>query len=210
MREDDRSVVGAYFRDNQIRKLHIGCGSNVLDTWLNSDFSPQTPGIVHLDATQRFPFEDCQFDFVFSEHMIEHISFSQGLVMLSECYRVLKERGKIRISTPDLCFLLELYKADKSDFQKEYIRWSTETFIPDAPYDDAIFVINNFVRDWGHLFIYDENTMQYALRKARFSQITRCPLNASDDEVLRNLENEERLPPGFLRLETMTFEGTKA
>jgi hypothetical protein len=29
-------------------------------------------------------------------------------------------------------------------------------------------------------------------------------------EVLRNLENEERLPPGFLRLETMTFEGTKA
>jgi predicted SAM-dependent methyltransferase len=181
MREDDRSVVGAYFRDNQIRKLHIGCGSNVLDTWLNSDFSPQTPGIVHLDATQRFPFEDCQFDFVFSEHMIEHISFSQGLVMLSECYRVLKERGKIRISTPDLCFLLELYKADKSDFQKEYIRWSTETFIPDAPYDDAIFVINNFVRDWDHLFIYDENTMQYALRKARFSQITRCPLNASDD-----------------------------
>jgi predicted SAM-dependent methyltransferase len=33
--------------------------------------------------------------------MIEHISFSQGLVMLSECYRVLKEKGKIRISTPD-------------------------------------------------------------------------------------------------------------
>ena len=118
--------------------------------------------------------------------------------------------GKIRISTPDLCFLLELYKADKSDFQKEYIRWSTETFIPDAPYDDAIFVVNNFVRDWGHLFIYDENTMQYALRKAGFSQITGCPLNASDDEVLRNLENEERLPPGFLRLETMTFEATKA
>ena len=100
--------------------------------------------------------------------MIEHISFSQGLLMLSECYRVLKEKGKIRISTPNLCFLLELYKADKSDFQKEYIRWSTETFIPDAPYDDAIFVVNNFVRDWGHLATYSFTTKtQCSMRCAK-------------------------------------------
>jgi hypothetical protein len=34
--------------------------------------------------------------------------------------------------------------------------------------------------------------------------------NSTNDENLRNLENEQRMPKGFLGLESIPMEGTKA
>lgn len=205
----DKVIIESYFAKHEIRKLHIGCGENTHSGWLNSDFFPYSDNILHLDATDTFPFENDMFEYVFSEHMIEHVSYSNGLVMLSECHRILKNNGKIRISTPDLQFLIDLYRDSKSELQMEYIKWATDNFIKNAPYYDDTFVINNFVRDWGHLFIYDEKTLRSSLEKAGFTKIIRYDLNESRDEALRNLENEKRMPKGFLGLESFTLEGTK-
>lgn len=203
------TIIESYFAEREIRKLHLGCGENILNSWLNSDFSPHFDEILHLDVTDTFPFSNDTIDYIFSEHMIEHISYLNGLTMLSECYRVLRNNGKIRISTPDLQFLVDLYKDDKSQLQREYIDWASDAFIKSAPYSDAIFVINNFVRDWGHLFIYDEKTLRASMEKVGFTEIIRCDLNESKHEPLRNLENEKRMPEGFLMLESFTLEGTK-
>jgi predicted SAM-dependent methyltransferase len=202
-------IIESYFAERKIRKLHIGCGGNILSDWLNSDFFPDSNAILHLNATDTFPFSHNTFDYVFSEHMIEHISYSNALSMLSECHRVLKNIGKIRISTPDLQFLIDLYRDDKSELQRQYIKWATDERIKSAPYYDDTFVINSFVRDWGHLFIYDEKTLRSSLEKAGFTQIVRCDLSESKDGALRNLENEKRMPKGFLKLESLTLEGTK-
>jgi predicted SAM-dependent methyltransferase len=205
----DRQIVNNYLQYNQIRKLHIGCGHNILDGWLNSDYQPVPTDILELDATKTFPFDDNKLDYIFSEHMIEHITYPEGLSMLTECFRVLRQNGSIRVSTPNLPFLLDLYRSDKSGQQQEYIKWATDNFIAGTDYYDDTFVINNFVRDWGHQFIYDEKTLRTSLEKAGFTNITRCDLNQSQEESLRNLENESRLPPGFLQMETLTLEGKK-
>jgi hypothetical protein len=47
------------------------------------------------------------------------------------------------------------------------------------------------------------------LEKAGFTKIVRCDLRESKDGALRNLENEKRMPKGFLKLESFTLEGTK-
>jgi len=86
---------------------------------------------------------------------------------------------------------------------------ATKTYTKGAPYSDAAFVINNFVRDWGHQFIYDENTLRSSLERAGFTKITKYELNQSDHDALRNLENEKRMPDGFLKLETLALEATK-
>jgi hypothetical protein len=65
------------------------------------------------------------------------------------------------------------------------------------------------VRDWGHQFIYDEKTLRLSLERAGFTNIVRCDLNHSEIDSFKNLENESRLPAGFLKLETLTLEGTK-
>lgn len=205
----ERRILKRYLSSHQVAKLQIGSGGNHLKGWLNSDFlSPFDKGFS-LDATKPFPISNGTFDYVFSEHMIEHIPFEKGQLMLSECFRVLKKGGKIRISTPDLAFLIALYGANKSGIQKDYIEWASKGFIRKAPFDADTFVINNFVRAWGHTFIYDENALRYCLESAGFKEITRRELNQTSDPNLENLENERRIPEGFLQLESLTLEGKK-
>jgi predicted SAM-dependent methyltransferase len=205
----DRSIVARYLAQTNVPKLNIGCGGHLLTGWLNTDYGPHLPMVMHLDARQRFPFKEETFDYIFSEHVIEHISYRGGLNMLTECFRVLKKSGKVRISTPDLAFLVDLTRPDKSELQRAYIKWAANTFISGAPDDNEVFVINNFVRDWGHTFIYDEKTLRGAMISAGFKIITKCGQLESEDAALRNLENENHLPPNFLRLETLTLEGSK-
>src|SRR5207245_635222 len=131
----DESLAALYLAKSEAPKLHLGCGDNVLAGWLNTDYLPNSREIMHLDATRPFPFKDETFDYVFSEHMIEHVPHRDGLNMLAECRRVLKSSGKLRISTPNLAFLLDLARTDKSDLQRAYIKWASRTFIAGAPED---------------------------------------------------------------------------
>jgi predicted SAM-dependent methyltransferase len=201
MRRMDKYVAAA-----GEKKLNLGCGENVLAGWLNVDFDPLSKEVVYLDATARFPLPDGVFDFIFSEHMIEHVIYAHAEHMLRECFRIMKAGGRIRISTPDLKFLIELYRTDKSPLQEEYVRRTAEEAGIKAL---DTHVINRFVREWGHLFIYDEKALRIALEQAGFAEIERCTLNESKAPALGNIENETRRPPGFLRLETLTLEGMK-
>jgi predicted SAM-dependent methyltransferase len=208
----NQKFLRQYFAQTTMPKLHVGCGKHILSGWLNADNYLQDPSlpVYCFDASQKFPFAEGTFAYVFSEHMIEHISYSAGLLMLRECLRVLKPHGVLRLSTPDLDFLLDLRRADKSPLQREYIRWAAETNTPNIPDPtNETFLINNFVRDWGHTFIYDEKTLMHSLQLAGFSQLRKCDLQESYVECLRNLENEMRMPPGFLRLESIVIEATK-
>jgi len=198
-----------YLGNHPVAKLHLGCGTRLLDGWLNADIQPCTPYVLRLDATQPFPFADATFDYLFSEHMLEHLTYPQGLQMLAECRRVLKPGGVLRIATPDLAFLVALYGTGKSALQNAYVEWAHARFTPWAPRADDTFVINNFVRDWGHQFIYDAKTLEQALRDAGFGAPLACELNNSSHAALHQLEHVDRMPEGFLRLETMVFEASR-
>jgi predicted SAM-dependent methyltransferase len=207
--QTDSSISRRYLAGAGEKKLHVGCGKNVLDGWLNSDFRPKRADIMHLDATRAFPLPGNAFDYVFSEHMIEHVPYAGGVNMLKECFRILKPGGTLRVSTPDLAFLIDLYRPNKSPEQQAYIEWAAQLFSSYAPVPSDTFVINNFVRDWGHLFVYDEPTLADAMRRAGFSEVNKFQLNESNCDALRQLENENRMPQGFLALESMTLEALK-
>jgi predicted SAM-dependent methyltransferase len=208
----DQNIINNYFNNTQIRKLHIGCGNNYLDGWLNSDYLPESMEILFLDATAPFPFNNDEFDYIFSEHMIEHVSYQSGYQMLCECLRVLKPKGKLRISTPDLAFLIDLYKSEKSELQIAFIKHSTDLHDLQkkyAPYYEDTFVINNYFRAWGHQFIYDEKALSYLFNEIGFINIARFSVCESRDEALQNLENVSRKPTGMIGLESLVLEGMK-
>jgi predicted SAM-dependent methyltransferase len=187
-------------------KLHIGCGPHELEGWLNCDLATESRNVLRLDATKLFPFPSDGFDYIFSEHMIEHVTFPEGMAMLKECFRVLKPGGRIRLSTPDLKFLINLYSEHRTELEQRYMDAATPGWAPCA---EPGFVINNFVRDWGHQFIYDEATLRRALTDVGFAQITAHRLQKSDHVALRGLENEGRQAPGFVQLESFTLEASK-
>lgn len=207
---EDQQILRNYFAANTSRKLHLGAGNNRLPGWLNTDIDVGlAKDKIYLDASKPFPFNDNVFDFVFSEHMIEHISYEHGVFMLRESYRVLKPNGRIRLSTPDLAFLIDLYTPAKSALQISYIKWATDDSIPYAPFDADTFVINNYMRNWGHQFIYDEKILTHALQGAGFRDVCKYEIGASQCSALQSLENETRMPAGFLRLESLTLEAVK-
>ena len=205
----DRQLVRRYLSRAGTPKLHIGCGKNLLSDWLNMDYLPLSSDALYLDARRAFRFGNDTFHYIFSEHMIEHISYDDGLKMLAECRRILKPAGRVRISTPDLAFIVSLYDVEKSGLRQEYIKWAASEFFGGSREVNEVFVINNLMRNWGHTFIYDENTLRGAMKEVGFTNIVKCDLGQSEDPELCKLENETRLPAGFLRLETVTLEGIK-
>jgi SAM-dependent methyltransferase len=61
------------------------------------------PKCVPADLAARWPFEDASFDYVLSSEAIEHLP--DQLAMLRECARVLRPRGRLLITTPNLLSL---------------------------------------------------------------------------------------------------------
>ena len=74
----DGNLRKEYLAIAKVTKLHIGGGPRRLDGWLNTDVA-LLPGVVQMDATQPFPFAEAVFDYVFSEHMIEHVSLEDEI-----------------------------------------------------------------------------------------------------------------------------------
>jgi hypothetical protein len=129
--------------------------------------------------------------------------------MVRECCRILKPGGVVRIVTPSLGFLLRVMSPDRGHLERDYFTWSVKACTPEAPILANAFFLNNFVRNWGHLFIYDRETLSFILNDAGFVDAKECPFNQSAHDALRGLENGDRMAPGFLELESMVWEATK-
>jgi predicted SAM-dependent methyltransferase len=198
-----RGQIQRYLRGHEVRKLQLGAAENIRAGWLNTDLHDYgRPGdVVYLDARKPFPLPDASFDVVYSEHMLEHLSYDEGLRCLRECRRVLRPGGRIRIATPSLERLVRLYDPELTDVQRRYVRWATDSFVPEARSQLPGFVLNNFMRAWGHRFVYDRDTLGHALETAGFVDI--------EDAHVGELEQHLRNEPEFNEYETIVLEARR-
>lgn len=204
-------IMKRYLASNEMRKLIVGAGRTFKDDWLCSDIKPKSANVMYLNAAKKFPFDDNTFDYIYTEHMIEHISWAAGMLMLKECQRVIKPGGTIRIATPDLGVLIGLYRRNGDPLNERYINWITNKFLTDIHVNKASFVINNAFRNWGHQFLYDGELMEMAMQEAGFVNIQRCNLGESADKNLRGMEahGENVEYDEMVVFETMVYEGKR-
>jgi predicted SAM-dependent methyltransferase len=209
--------IRQYLDEHSIRRLQIGAGPNELRGWLNADFNPRRPTTIYMDATKPFPLPDESFDLIFSEHMIEHVPFDDGMRMLRECYRILKPGGCIRIATPNLENIAALETSQPSERQMRYVGWAIENHVPAAlPQKEAsgayqpAYVVNNFFWGFGHYFVYDPRTLSAALLASGFSDVKTFEPGESDRPELRGLEQHAHLiGDEFNAFETMVMQASK-
>jgi len=181
-------VVSRYLKTHSVRKLQIGSHVCVLPGWLNTDLYPPSINAVSLDATKTFPLPEESFDYVFSEHQLEHIEYSDGVAMIKECHRILRSGGKIRLAVPCLDRLLDLVKPSRSDLQERYIRYSSECIWPWVQNPGPCFAFNSTFMYWGHRFIYDEATLRSTLESLGFTEVQFFSPGVSDDPNLTGIE----------------------
>lgn len=207
--KNSASIIDAYVRDHQVRKVQLGAGASRLKGWLNTDIEPGD-GLAYLDATKRFPFEDGSIHYLFSEHVIEHLTYEEGKMMIAEAYRVLVPGGRVRVSTPDLMQFIALFDEQPSDEARAYIdgkrSWHQWPKQPKA----ATIILNLQMSSWGHKFMYDFETLAAALTGAGFQNPQEFQENISDEEHLRDLEERDTgVNVRWSDYETMSIEVEK-
>lgn len=198
-----------------VPKLHIGCGPFTLEGWLNTDIGGYRPEIRYLDAGRHYPFPDDSFEYIYSEHLFEHLELPQAATLLEECFRVLKPGGRMRLAMPDFHFLMELYRHPDEEPNRRYLAWSYRLFGEKkwgevAEEDYPVHVINNFFHLWGHRFIHTPEHLTRMAERAGFEQFCRYPVGASDTPVFRNIErHRDSIPEWANELETFVVEMEK-
>ena len=100
-----------------IFKLCLGCGPHPKKGFINMDLrewkdekgKPADIDVIHNATERPYPFSDQYFEEVHAIEFLEHISFRQTLLVISEVYRILEKGGKFYVQVPDCGKMMEHY-----------------------------------------------------------------------------------------------------
>lgn len=155
-------------------RLHVGAGRARLEGWVNLDIQ-DLPGVdVVADVTQGLDFENAEA--VYAEHFLEHLRVDQAVDFLVECHRCLAPGGRLRLSTPNLEWVLATH----------YHREAP----PEARRRDAV-ITNRAFHGWRHRFLWNRDLLAAALEAAGFVDLSWCRFGESEHADFRGIERHD-------------------
>ena len=194
-------------------KLNLGCGDQVFDEWVNVDYAfgarlARLPlfrtvnrklRFFNLDwndkifihnLSKKFPWQNNSIDIVYSSHTLEHFTKKDGKNFISECHRVLRENGILRIIVPDLNYFVDSYIARRipaDDFLAEL----------GVLYDNEEISLKRFLVpfvQFPHKCMYNTERLLEILKEAGFDAVSKAPFESEiegiqDIEVIERTEN---------------------
>jgi predicted SAM-dependent methyltransferase len=188
------------FRPPAIPRMHLGSGSRKLPGWLNVDLAGAD---INIDMTARpFPFPDCAFEAVVSQHLIEHLDIEDEVFpVFREVCRVLKPGGELWLSTPDMEKLCRQYLRDGAEDFYRYVQDRDPLSMPAGV--PARFVLNTaFFQRGMHKNLFDLELLTWTLEKCGFSHVTRV----TEEDLLRRFPD---FPPRNDEIEVLSIRCTK-
>lgn len=82
--------------------INLGCGFHYHNDWTNVDFISTGEGVIAHNLLAGIPFDSNKFEVAYHSHVLEHFLKPDAERFISECFRVLKKDGILRIAIPDL------------------------------------------------------------------------------------------------------------
>lgn len=169
-----RSVRKRY-RNSDNLLVNIGVGANGRQGWVNIDATPFPQVNCIYDCRKSLPFPDTSVKGIFCEHFFEHIDYTEEVpYFLSECYRVLKPEGVIRLIVPDGEKYLRAYCGGGWEGLTKVrpLDSSRTDFYFGCKYETAMELINVVFRQgYEHKYTYDYATLAGALRRYGFATV---------------------------------------
>ena len=162
-------------------RLHIGCGNNKKEGWINIDLSRKAD--VILDFRRPIPLPTSSCSIIYSEHFLEHLAYpTDALSFLAECYRLLEPGGTFSVGVPDTEGPLKSYVARAND--KDNPPCNKQGF-PEWCETTMDCINYHFRQDGEHFFAYDYETLENTLKKVGFRNIHKRAFNAELDSQKR-------------------------
>lgn len=119
-----------------------------------------------LDIRDPLPFADGAVDWVYAEHLIEHVPLPVAVGWLREVHRVLAPGGLLRLTTPDLKTYVDGYAG--TDFYAEHRTRLRDLQVGPPMPERRAFMFNQIFYLYGHRWLYDETELRYVLGRAGF------------------------------------------
>lgn len=183
-----------------ITRFHLGCGTVFLRGWLNIGYwshlqqgglyaNPnQVEGTILLNHDLRLgiPAAPGSLDAVYHSHLLEHLTYPEGLEFLQRCYDALKPGGIHRLLMPDLEAFAKAYVSNDSLLLDKY----KEHVLSDGPdiYQTKAAVFMGMLHNHGHQCGYDWETLKWALERIGFRKIRRTLFQESDLPDIKEIE----------------------
>ena len=151
-------------RTPQNKYIQIGCGFQKFDNFDNLDFYNSSfsfwkkPKYIPHDFRYRLPFNDNSYEGAFSEHVVEHLYFEESKFLLKEICRVIKKNCIFRCTVPGLDIYIDNYINKKKD---KYF----------SEFTSGCDAIRDLTCNYGHLSVWDEETLKRELLNAGFSTV---------------------------------------
>jgi predicted SAM-dependent methyltransferase len=151
------SVRARRLRGRDPLRLHVGCGTIYKDGWVNVDLAGTRVDLA-WNLARPLPFDDGSVDAIFHEHLLEHLTYAQGIELHRRCLRVLKPGGILRIGVPDAGMVLQGYAmAPPGDA---------------GPWPTPLARVASLTYDSGHRSMYDAETLELSCISAGFVRVT--------------------------------------
>lgn len=177
--------------------LNLGSGPRgVFDEhWLNIDGFNDTNVDYLCNFSRRLPFNDNSFDGIFCEHVLEHFTYEDGRMLLSQCLRILKKGGVLRVIVPDGEKILSSY-FHHPDIIVEYKQ---------SPNGFPMEAVNQwFYQRYEHQCIYDSAWLIDSLQKTGFATVVRTEYKKS-----QGINNDIILDDPKYKWESLYIEAVK-
>lgn len=91
------------------RYLNLGCGGRTHPDWINIDIAPGLPEVMQHDLSKGIPFPDQSCEIVYHAAVLEHLRRADAETFVTDCFRVLKSGGILRVGVPDLEQICRVY-----------------------------------------------------------------------------------------------------
>lgn len=173
-------------------KLNFGCGKNKLTGWQNYD--------MDIDIRDPLPFEDASVDFVFAEHVVEHVTSAQAQLFFGECYRVLREGGVLRITVP--C-ITQAYETATP----KYINWVHRKKWCKEPTKEA--AVRSLIINHGHQALWTPELLQLCIKIEGFDSQAAKVGHSRFPELCGVEGHGRKIGHKFNEIESICVEGVK-